>query len=386
MNKVKDLLQTILTLAIILGISTVLYLYTSGYRLQKSEEKTIDLTQTGMVNAKSIPEAATVYLDGEIVTATNDTIAGIEPGMHTLKIVRKGFVDWEKEIEVFPELVTDITAVLVSQSPRIEPLTNTGARLPIISPTMNKLAYFSEDDAEPGIYVVPLGGFGGISLFKSNPNVAIKDTRVNKFSQGVLMEWSPDETNILMEGPNSVYYLVDLQKNTAETTASPNLVRETWRKIIEQKRVESLEKLEIDQDIRDLGLSDNAIWSPDEKKFLHVQQNGDKTTYKVYNLEKPIPIGEKVENLVFELNSADPQPKISWYSDSFHLILVEGDPVVEKRGVISLIRIDGTNKTEIYSNTLLSDNVYSTPGGDKVIISTSFKSNNQIDLYTVSIR
>ena len=58
----------------------------------------------------------------------------------------------------------------------------------------------------------------------------------------------------------------------------------------------------------------------------------------------------------------------------------------EKRGFIILIRIDGTNKTEIYNNTLLSDQVYSAPGGDKLIILTSFKSGDQTDLYTVSIR
>ncbi|OGC70443.1 hypothetical protein A2415_02550 [candidate division WWE3 bacterium RIFOXYC1_FULL_39_7] len=386
MNKVKDLLQTILTLAIILGISTVLYLYTSGYRLQKNIENTIDLTKTGMINAKSMPEAATVYLDGKLVSATNDTIAGIDPGKHALKISKKGFVDWEKEIEVFPELVTDITAILVSQSPRIEPLTNTGANIPTISPTMNKLAYFSQEEAEPGIYVVPLGGFGGISLFRSNPNIAINDTRVNKFSQGKSIEWSPDETDLLIEGPNGVFYLVDLERNTAETTASPKLVRDTWKKEISTKRTESIEKLDIEESLKVLALSENAFWSPDEKKFLYIQKVGEKLLYKVYNLEIPIPIGEKVENLVFETNAADPQPKINWYADSFHLILVEGSPLTDKRGVISLIRIDGTNKTEIYSNTLFSDNVFSAPGGDKVIISTSFKSNNQVDLYTVSIR
>ena len=81
-----------------------------------------------------------------------------------------------------------------------------------------------------------------------------------------------------------------------------------------------------------------------------------------------------------------PQPKISWYTDSLHLILVEGDVEKEKKGIISLIRIDGSNKAEIYNNTLYSDRAFSTPGGDKIIILTSFKSGDQTDLYTVSIR
>jgi len=57
-----------------------------------------------------------------------------------------------------------------------------------------------------------------------------------------------------------------------------------------------------------------------------------------------------------------------------------------KKGRISLIRIDGTNKVEIYNGALYSDNVYSAPGGDKLIILTGFKSNAQTDLYTLGIR
>ena len=382
---IKDILQTILSLAMIAGITTVLYLYTSGYRLQNDNNTTIDLTKTGMVNAKSNPESANVYLDGKLITVTNDAIAGVTPGKHALKISKKGFVDWSKNIEVFPELVTDMTAVLISQSPKLEPLTNTGARNPIISSTLSKLVYFSEDINEPGIYIIPLSGVN-INLFRSNPNLVIKDTKVTKYSEGKSIEWSPDELNLLVEGVNNIFYLVDLEKNTAQTTASPEKVRQTWQQILTDKRRSMMIKLEVIDDTKKLALSDKAVWAPDDKKFLYPLTVDGKIQYKVYNLEKPLPIGEKSENIVFETNSVDPQPKFSWYPDSFHLIITEGNPDVDKVGIISLIRIDGTNKTEIYNNTLFSDTVYSTRDGDKVIISTSFKSGNQTDLYTIGIR
>ena len=369
----------------IAGITTVLYLYTSGYRLQNDNNTTIDLTKTGMVNAKSNPESANVYLDGKLITVTNDAIAGVTPGKHALKISKKGFVDWSKNIEVFPELVTDMTAVLISQSPKLEPLTNTGARNPIISSTLSKLVYFSEDINEPGIYIIPLSGVN-INLFRSNPNLVIKDTKVTKYSEGKSIEWSPDELNLLVEGVNNIFYLVDLEKNTAQTTASPEKVRQTWQQILTDKRRSMMIKLEVIDDTKKLALSDKAVWAPDDKKFLYPLTVDGKIQYKVYNLEKPLPIGEKSENIVFETNSIDPQPKFSWYPDSFHLIITEGNPDVDKVGIISLIRIDGTNKTEIYNNTLFSDTVYSTRDGDKVIISTSFKSGNQTDLYTIGIR
>ena len=58
----------------------------------------------------------------------------------------------------------------------------------------------------------------------------------------------------------------------------------------------------------------------------------------------------------------------------------------KNRGTISIIRIDGTNKTEIYNNTMYSDNVYSGPGGDKLIMLTTFKSTGATNLYTLGIR
>lgn len=378
--------QTILTLALLLGVTTFIFLYTSGFRLQRDKkDNAVDLTKTGMISAKSMPEGASVYLDGKLVTATNDTISGLKPGTHKLRMVKKGYEDWEKDIEVYEELVTDITAVLVSQSPMFEPLTNTGAHSPSVSPSLSQLAYFSKDEQEPGVWIIPINQ-GGLNLFRANPTVVLEDTQVSKYSDGESITWSPNEKQLLVETNDEFYYLVDLDTNTAESVTNPEEILQNWQSILKQKRQDFVSKLNISDDIASLALSDNALWSPDEKKFLFTQQNGDQLAYKVYNMEKPLPVGEKVETTVFTTNVNDPQPDISWYSDSFHLILTEGPIAEEKKGTISLIRIDGTNKVEIYGGSLNSPKVYSVPTGDKIIILTSFKSGDQTDLYTVGIR
>jgi len=379
-------LETFLTMIVLGGLTTLLYLYTSGYRLNKNEDKgVIDVNKTGMVSVKSLPTGASVYLDNEIRTATDDTISGIKPGEHYLKISKKGFVDWVKNIEVFEQLVTDITAVLISQSPRLEPLTNTGAKYPSISPTLSKLAYFSLDSEKPGIWVIPLNG-PGIGLFRANPTIAIQDTLYTKYSIGEEITWAPDEKSLLVKVPGNIYYLINLETNTAQTTLKATQITKEWETQLSEKRSAFINPLSADQEIKNLALSSDVKWAPDEKKFLFTKQNGNNLEYRVYNFENPIPIGEKVETLVFTTNINAPQPKISWYSDSFHLILVEGDIEKENKGSVSLIRIDGTNKTEIYNNTLYSNLAFSTPSGDKIIILTSFKSSGQTDLYTVGIR
>jgi hypothetical protein len=385
MQKLKLFLQTVLTIAVIIGITTALFLYTSGYRLEKGEEEDIDISKTGMVSAKSIPEGASVFLDDELRTATNDTVAGLKPGTHNIRIVKKGFLEWEKDIEIFEELVTDITSVLVSQSPRIEPLTNTGARNPTISPSLSKIAYFSSDTEEPGIWIIPLSG-SGLNLFRLNPTVAIQDTRFTKYSFGKSIEWSPDENSLLVQGADDGYFLIDNQTNTAETVTNIEEIKLDWKEKMEKKRSDFLEKLEIPEELAEAAQAEDTMWAPDEKKFLYKTLNNGQLEYRVYNMERPLPIGEKINNLVFTTDPNTAQPNLSWYSDSFHLILVEGDIENENRGSINMIRIDGTNKTELYNNTLYSDKAYSAPGGDKVIILTSFKSAEQTDLYTVSIR
>jgi hypothetical protein len=381
----KPVFKMILTGAIMLGITIALFLYTAGYRVKRARESSLEVEHTGMISAKSIPEGANVYVNGELKTATDDTVGGLLPGIYNLKIYKKGFVEWKKDIEVYPELVTDITAVLISQSPRLEPLTNTGARFPIVSPSLSRLAYFSKDGTNPGVWVIPLS-YGGLSLFRSESSVALEDTPRNIYSNGKSIEWSPDEKQLLVEDSIGAFYIVDLDSNTAEATASPDLIRTDWAAELTKKREDFMQKLDIPENIKALAISPKSSWSPDEKKFLYTTQTEGQLEYKVYNMEKPLPIGEKVENVVFVTNVKDPQPQVTWYSDSYHLLLTEGNILEDKRGTVSIIRIDGTNKTEVYNGTIYSDTVYSATGGDKLIMLTSFKSSGQTDLYTIGIR
>lgn len=380
------LIKSLITAFIILFVSSILYLYTAGYRLQREEEDPVDIRVTGMISAKSIPDSANVYLDDKLITATDDSIPGISPGNYNLKITKSGFTPWEKEIEVFPELVTDITAILVSETPRIEPLTNTGARNPAMSPSLGALAYFSTDEESPGVWVMPLS-FNRLNFFSSAPNVVLEDTNYVKFSEGLDIKWSPDEKKLLVQQTENSYYLVDLVSDTARSITNHDEVLEEWEEKLIEEREDLIEKENLPENIKEVALDPETSWAPDNKKFLYTQINTNgMMEYKIYNMEKPLPVGEERETLVFTTNPNELQPKISWYADSFHLILLEGNVEEEQSGRVSLIRIDGTNKTELYNNVIHSDRVFSSPSGDKIVLLTSFRSEGQTNLYTVSIR
>jgi hypothetical protein len=390
-NKIKlKSYSKIFILVVLLGTTTLLYLFLAGWRpnLDLSGgyfQPSVNVKQTGMISAKSNPQAANVYLDGKLITSTNNSLSGIQPGKHNLRIVKNGYVEWQKDIEVFPELVTDITAVLISQTPRIEPLTNTGSKNPILSYSLEKIAFFSKDPEAPGVWVLPLGS-SSINLFKNSAKNILKDTAYTTFSDGKSLMWSPEEDQLLIESKDSKFYLLDVITNDVQPVAKPNDLKDTWSKKITKKRLDFIDQLKLPNDFIKIASDENTLWSPDNKKFLYKVISGDKTIYKIYNMEKPLPVGETVESTVFEYPTNSSQPKISWYSDSFHLILTEGYNDKEHKGKVSIIRIDGTNKIEIYNNTLFSDLVYSSPDGEKLIILTTFKSNNQTDLYTLGIK
>jgi hypothetical protein len=378
----------LLIIIVILGSTTLLYLFLAGWRptfIFNESSTTFDVKQTGMISAKSDPQGANVYLDGKLITATNNTLSGIEPGNHKLRIVKNGYVDWEKEIEVFPELVTDITAVLITQTPRIEPLTNTGAKLPTLSYSLERIAFFSKDTESPGVWVQDLNG-STLNIFRNSAKNILKDNNFITYSNGKSLLWSPDEDQLLIELDNSKFYLLDISSNNVTPVSKPEDIKSQWKSKTEKKRLDFIAQLNLPEEIVKIASQDDTLWSPDNKKFLYKVKENNNLIYKIYNMEKPLPIGENTETIVFEYPANSEQPKISWYSDSFHLILTEFYSDKDKKGKVSMVRIDGTNKIEIYNNTLFSDSVYSTPAGDKLIILTSFKSSGQSDLYTLGIK
>ncbi len=375
-------LHPVITLALtgitLIGLTLFTVLYAEGWRFNT---QTKAIQKTGILAIRSIPEGAKVYLNKKVVTATNDTIQSLTPGKYTVEVQKDGFEVWTKELEIYPELVTDITAVLVSQSPRIEPLTNTGVLTFTLSSSLDKIAYTTKNSERPGIWMLPLSS-NALNMFKTNQNLIAEDTIERSYSNAENIWWAPDDSEILVQMNEEGYYLIDLQRqgsNPLEVT-SQKPIFEKWQNERLKKRRALLEKQKISEDLKEIALNDNTIWSPDDKKILYLKNFGDVAELNIYNMEDPLPIGETRHYITYRAKK-DALKNIAWYPDSYHLILLEDK-------TISIIRIDGTNKTEVFSanGNLISDNVFPSPWGDKIIILASFKQNALPDLYAVGIR
>ncbi len=396
----KNLLNLAITLSSLLLVTVVTLLYSEGWRIDlrgQSGYPQPTVKKTGMLAVRSMPDGAKIYLDDELITATDDTISSLQPGQYTLRIERDGYESWEKEISVYPELVTDITAVLVLQSPRLEPLTNTNVKAFGLSTNQNNIVFLTTDHEEPGVWSLPLTG-SPLNIFRNNTRLLIPDTSNATPSAGENIWWSKNDDELLVRMNETGYllYKLDAAGNANPQPQAITNVQQVFDRWDEEYKADfvnaKIETIDSQQDmpewIKEKALTSQTTWSPDEEKFFFLTpgtENPNEVKVNIYNGEDPLPVGEK--RTYETLTLPDPTTtKIYWYSDSYHLILVEKTPNTADNYTISLVRIDGTNRTPIYTGTLASDQAFPTPAGDKIIVLTWLKERSQTNLYAISIR
>lgn len=397
----KNLASLLITTASLVLITLGTVLYSEGWRINLSGEENKIVHKTGMIAVRSIPNGAKVYVDDILTTATDDTIASLVPGDYKIRVEHEGFETWEKTLTVYPELVTDITAVLVLQSPRLEPLTNTDVKAFSLSSNQNNIAFLTKNHEEPGIWILPLTG-SPLNLFRGSSRLLIADSINESPSAGEKVWWSHDDKELLVQMNSNGYLLYDVSnqtttKTTPESITDVSMVFEkweaNWKADFLENKIDVLansKTQEIPESIINKLETEKSTWSPDEEKFFFINKdegNSKKGNIVIYNSESPLPIGEKriydsIE--IADINNAT----IQWYSDSYHLIILEKAGAEGSKNVytISLVRIDGTNKTPIYTGELASNQAYATPSGDKIIVLTSLKENSQTNLYAIAIR
>ena len=397
----KKITNLVLTMSFLLFVTTATVLYSEGWRLGSLENNTSQkpsvVVKTGMLAVRSMPQGAKVYVNGKAVTATDDTISSLKIGKYKLKIMKEGFEIWQKEVEVFPELVTDITAVLVLRSPRLEPLTNADVKAFDLSANRNNIIFLTKNHEKPGIWILPLTGTP-LNIFRNESRLFISDTPLATPSLGESIEWSPNDKEIAVRMNPTGYLLYKVSDQTKTnmiptSTTDMESIRKEWTKqwkkdFFTKKMADISEKYSPPSWLMKAALDYKTVWSPDDEKFFYLAldtENPSVFDVVVYNAEDPLPIDEKRIN--FPIKVANPKlTKIYWHSDSYHLILVEKENTKTNYYTISLIRIDGTNQTTIYTGYLANDQAYSTPGGNKIIVMTSLKENSLNNLYAISIR
>lgn len=387
----RPLVISIIMVIVIAIVGSIAIFLAKGYRLSP---KTGTIAGTGIMSVTSVPDQASVYLDGHLTTATNANINSLSPKTYDVKIVKEGFITWEKQVEVKEGLVSEIKATLFRAIPSVYPLTYTGAQNLTLSPDEQKIVYVVPGtEKKSGVWVWQMSDKPITFGRASGPQQLVLGTSGIDYSQAVF-KWSPDSRQIMVTFPDRTLLLESDRLNDPprDITATLTSVVDSWDVDTKSR---NLTRLNLIKDIKLKQEASNAAvlkWSPDESKYLYSKDG--KEDFKLVNLET------KKTYTMSKANS------YSWLPDSDHLVLVEGEeksqPVKNNQaakdvntpesaltdGKISIIDFDGSNKAEIYAGRFDLKSVVAWPDSSRLIIISSVPTatGNMPNLFGINLK
>jgi len=362
-------------------IATAAIFWARGFK-PNFRDGTID--RTGLLVVSSVPTGASVFLDDRLTSATDTTIAFLDPKTYSVRIEKDGFSVWEKQIDIVADLSTEIKALLFPLAPEIKPLTTTGASSPTLSPDSSKLVYGTTGE-RGGLFILPMTS--SPLPFRQNAKQIADNTASFDFSQGKFI-WGPNSSELIAQftdedGKVTANLLLNANENNQELrdiTASLTSTLSAWQEELNAnaqtqaitipdavKEATSTAKSEVEPLINYFPTGLN--FSPNEDKVFYQDKDG---IYKVFDLTKDtettLPAFEDLINL-------------SWYPDSNHL-------VVAQTGKISIIEADGNNNMTVFTGSYENGFVFAHPSGNQLIVLTTLTQQESTppNLYAVVLR
>jgi hypothetical protein len=403
-------------------------LYAKGYRLEQK-----GLMQTGQLVLKSNPDAASVFINGRFVSATNSTL-NLTPGEYEVKIVKDGYSPWNKKLKIESEVVTPTDAVLFPAVPELRRFTSTGALNPVESLDRMKVAYgvasSSSYPPKNGVYVSDISDQQNVFM-TSGTQLVVRDSSETQYSKGNYL-FSPDGRQLLIyfyyeieESIPQVKMGIDLVRVAAaylvDTTKSVNgedvpdvsftldQILDSWQKEIKTENANQFNILK--KDLKKIASSSMEILSftADESRFVYsAKQNtvipiivnprlvGTNSTPENREIKKGnLYIYDIKEDRNYEVQNSPPkadQPLAEndknpnenlnlpqWLATSRHYITVEDSKIY-------VTEYDGTNKTLLFSGPFEKNFVVPTASGNRIIFLTSLSSDLPLNLYALLVR
>ena len=413
-----------------------------GYRFNLTDKK---ITSTGILAINSAPNAAKIYVNGELKGVTNSNIT-VPPGTYTVRISKEGCTDWQNTVTLKGEVVYSHEAVLFPKNPSLSPLTNFGVMKALPVGQADKVLVFNSngDPEKDGIYLLE-GNTRRLTLLSPLNTIIL----LSSLPQGLDLEktdvdFSADYTQAVFTFVSTVdnksyAYLLPLGSTTTEPldiTNSKNTILAAWKK----EKSNTLRKLlETFPDPIEKVATDSfkvISFSPDETKVLYqakrnitlpviikppligTNQTEEHRTLEVDNVyvydrkedknflipvdktkflqPSPSPTPELEENVepLAEVTPATDEPMFE--TDNFYSVNVQTyiqwypssrHLVINEGKNFTVMEYDGINKQSVYSGPY-SEGFYTLNSNWKLLILANLNpQNNKFgDIYEVGIR
>jgi len=400
----KQLTLSFFIFIFILAGTILAVFYGKGYRLDFGNG-TPAVSKTGLMVTTSIPDGAQVFINGNLTTATNNTL-DLTPGEYTVKITKEGYFPWEKLLKVEKELVTKADALLYPLAPKLESITTLGANNPVLDPSGIKIAFTvaSQSAQKNGIYVYDMNSRSVLSLQTAAKHIA--DDSIDLFSTADI-SWTPDGESLVATIAGQTTYLL----NASQLNDAPRNITATLSSFQEQYETDRKEKAAaqvagLKPTLRKM-IADNFTilsWSPDDTRILYTASKsaelelqitprllGVDTLREVRSIKEGgiyvYDLKEDRNTRILESNlltcETDPTaclPHVTWFPDSKHLVYVRSEQ-------IHLVEFDGTNDTVVYAGPFLNEFVFPWPNGSRIVMLTNLGNKTILpNLYTISLK
>lgn len=385
---------TLVTFLVLAVFGTIAILFARGYRISFDENSNnLQIGPRGLLVANSDPNGAQVFVDGELKTATNNTVS-LAPKTYEVEVRKEGFLPWNKKITIEKETVTQIDAFLVARAPSLTALTFSGVFNPVPSPDNTKIAYAvppsaNNEDDKAGLWILetvdlPLG-------FNRDPRRVTDGDLTNAD-----WRWSPDGRQILLTTENGAFLLdtgvFTAQQQRRNILSQLETIEKEWKVERENRLQSKLSGLHDDIEKVFIRSATNIRFSPDEDRILYTARADD-----------TIP-----ENIVPQLPGSSTQPQerqiktnqtyvydmkedrnfrvgtrkdiISWLPNSLNLLHPQEDKIIIKD-------YDNTNQQTIFSGNYAYPHAYATTSSNRILILTSLGgSSDYANLYWLSLK
>lgn len=396
----RALLTSLVVLVFLLLGTLAAVFYAKGYRFTP-EKGNAGIKETGLLVATSVPNGASVYINDELTTATNNTI-NLNPGEYEVKIIKEGYFAWKKKIIIKKEVVSRADALLLPTAPKLESITNSGVANPVIDDSKSLIAYTvsSNSAQKDGVYLMDMNAKPILNILGSNNQLA--NNIIYDFSQSSL-EFSPDGTQIMATIPKSQStFLLSTDGLNTQPQSIVTTVLQTktaWKN--QEKKL--TDKVISDQKTKVVSLINenfkNVVFSPSQEKILYTASQsadlpivisprliGVNSTPEVRQIKAGnlyvYDIKEDRNYLILDntQNNNNSTPYYIWYSDSNHLVYSQDNK-------INIMEFDAGNTTTVYAGPFSNNFVYPWIDGSGIVILTNLNNDDApMNLYRLVLK
>lgn len=393
----KSLLIILSVFLFVIAGTYLVTLFARGYR-PNFQGTNLTLKATGLLSATSKPKGASVYIDDKLITATDDTL-NLAPGNYLVKIVKDGYLSWQKSVNIKKEIVFQSDAQLFRSAPDLSPITLSGAINPVISPDYSKIIFSvasASATTDNGLYLVELNDIL-LSLTKNTPRQIAPNFPGVDWSKATFI-FSPDSRQVLVGFPRLNNYLLNLnstisQQSLVDVTPRLTLIKADWKnqdqQLVQIKldrlppelkplvSTSSAKSISFSSDDKvlylaatDSALPKNIITPPPAQSTQSQNRDLKKGNYYVYDLK---------DDTNFLIGSQSTVLNPFWMPNSGNVIFVENQ-------TITAVDYDHTNKVTLFAGNFNPDVVFPWADGTKFITLTSAYTGAAQNLYAVTVR